>query len=55
MKPKFKQGQQVRDDCGCVYRIRKVGRKYYDFTFFRCRTPYQVKIKDLDERANEVS
>lgn len=29
MKPKFKRGDEVLDNCGCILKIKKVGRKYY--------------------------
>ena len=51
---KFKINNIVEDDCGCIYKILKVGRKYYT-----CEIGYdtieafkfKIEIKELDNRA----
>lgn len=52
---KFKVNDIVLDDCACMYKILRVGRKYYtcqvlDVDSFK----FQVEIKILDNRAVEL-
>lgn len=49
---KFKKGNEVLDNCGCHYIIKKVGRKYYTCYHVQdTKFIWQVEIEMLDSRA----
>ena len=55
---KFKIKDIVEDDCGCIYEILKVGRKYYTckgwgYCGYSVKefSKFKVEIKTLDSRA----
>lgn len=53
--PKFKVGYIIQDDCGCRYKILKVGRKYYQCINMEdiklTKWKFLVELKVLDKRA----
>ena len=47
---RFAKGNEIIDNCGCKYKVLKVGRKYYhllDTDKFK----FMEEIKELDKRA----
>ena len=50
--PRFKKGDFVQDNCYCVYKVLKVGRKYYHlYNTEDKKFVYRYEIEMLDKSA----
>ncbi len=51
---KFKIGDIVRDDCGCRYKVLKVGRKYYQLLDMETKFIFYLEITKLNKRGTLI-
>ncbi len=53
---KFKVGDTVQDDCGCIYKIKKAKEPFYICSFVDTKTDYTFSIlsKQLEARGKAI-